>query len=79
MRPLYISKLLNLLKPLGKHNIPPAFFVKIGKTLEKHKVPLQCFMKIRRIQEKYYIFPRVLQYSIFQGYIMFLSCSERVF
>jgi hypothetical protein len=36
-------------------------------------------MKIRRIQEEYYIFPRVLQYSIFQGYIVFVLCSERVF
>jgi hypothetical protein len=95
MRPLCISKFLNLPKPVGKHNVssaffvkigktlekhsvPPGFFVEIGKALEKHEVPLQFFMKIRRIQEEYYTFPRVPQYSIFQGYIMFLLCSERV-
>jgi hypothetical protein len=60
-----------------KHSVLPAFFVKIGKILEKYEVPLWFFMKIRRIQEEYYIFPRVHQYSIFQGYIMFLPCSER--
>jgi hypothetical protein len=53
MRTLCISKFLNLPKPLGKHNVPPAFSVKIGKRLEKHSVPPAFFVKIGKTLEKH--------------------------
>jgi hypothetical protein len=55
MRLLCISNFLNLPKPVGKHNVSSAFFMKIGenwKNTGKHSVPPAFFVKIGKTLEK---------------------------